>query len=79
MDSSQFGMLIEYLFDEFPNWEEIGEQAIGDLQVVLSMCWLLVILRATLSVHLDCYYLFESFMNLLNVVSPMQGVVSKTW
>jgi arginyl-tRNA synthetase len=29
---TQFGMLIEYLFDEFPNWEEIGEQAIGDLQ-----------------------------------------------
>lgn len=29
----QFGMLIEYLFEEFPNWEEIGEQAIGDLQV----------------------------------------------
>ncbi|PIA60153.1 hypothetical protein AQUCO_00400802v1 [Aquilegia coerulea] len=30
---TQFGMLIEYLFEEFPNWEEIGEQAIGDLQV----------------------------------------------
>ncbi|KAJ7524432.1 hypothetical protein O6H91_17G004800 [Diphasiastrum complanatum] len=29
---TQFGMLIEYLFEEFPNWEEIGEQAIGDLQ-----------------------------------------------
>ncbi|XP_058086761.1 arginine--tRNA ligase, cytoplasmic-like [Magnolia sinica] len=30
---TQFGMLIEYLFEEFPNWEDIGEQAIGDLQV----------------------------------------------
>lgn len=43
MDFSQFGMLIEYLFDEFPNWEEIGEQAIGDLQVsfehVLVACY----------------------------------------
>uniref|UniRef100_A0A0D6QSD5 arginine--tRNA ligase n=1 Tax=Araucaria cunninghamii TaxID=56994 RepID=A0A0D6QSD5_ARACU len=29
---TQFGMLIEYLFEEFPNWEELGEQAIGDLQ-----------------------------------------------
>ncbi|KAF6134200.1 hypothetical protein GIB67_032890 [Kingdonia uniflora] len=29
---TQFGMLIEYLFDEFPNWEDLGEQAIGDLQ-----------------------------------------------
>eukprot|EP01018_Ginkgo_biloba_P001980 Gb_29722 [translate_table: standard] len=29
---TQFGMLIEYLFEEFPNWEEAGEQAIGDLQ-----------------------------------------------
>lgn len=29
---TQFGMLIEYLFEEFPNWEEVGEQAIGDLQ-----------------------------------------------
>ncbi|CAM6030833.1 unnamed protein product [Sphagnum balticum] len=30
---TQFGMLIEYLFEEFPDWEEIQEQAIGDLQV----------------------------------------------
>ncbi|XP_077228431.1 arginine--tRNA ligase, cytoplasmic-like isoform X2 [Tasmannia lanceolata] len=29
---TQFGMLIEYLFEEFPNWEDSGEQAIGDLQ-----------------------------------------------
>lgn len=29
---TQFGMLIEYLFEQFPNWEDIGEQAIGDLQ-----------------------------------------------
>ncbi|KAL5720124.1 arginine--tRNA ligase [Ranunculus cassubicifolius] len=29
---TQFGMLIEFLFDEFPTWEEAGEQAIGDLQ-----------------------------------------------
>nr|DAD48299.1 TPA_asm: hypothetical protein HUJ06_018236 [Nelumbo nucifera] len=25
-------MLIEFLFEEFPNWEDIGGQAIGDLQ-----------------------------------------------
>jgi hypothetical protein len=25
------GMNIEYLFEEFPNWEEIGEQLIGNL------------------------------------------------
>ncbi|CAL4895546.1 unnamed protein product [Urochloa decumbens] len=30
---TQFGMLIEYLFEKFPNWQEIGSQAIGDLQV----------------------------------------------
>ncbi|CAI7830172.1 unnamed protein product, partial [Closterium sp. NIES-54] len=30
---TQFGMLIEYLFDKFPDWETIGDQAIGDLQV----------------------------------------------
>jgi arginyl-tRNA synthetase len=30
----QFGMLIEYLFEKFPNWKEIGAQAIGDLQVM---------------------------------------------
>ncbi|KAG8084889.1 hypothetical protein GUJ93_ZPchr0010g11069 [Zizania palustris] len=29
---TQFGMLIQYLFEKFPNWEEIGTQAIGDLQ-----------------------------------------------
>lgn len=29
----QFGMLIEYLFEKFPNWEDVGNQAIGDLQV----------------------------------------------
>uniref|UniRef100_A0A804QSM8 arginine--tRNA ligase n=2 Tax=Zea mays TaxID=4577 RepID=A0A804QSM8_MAIZE len=30
---TQFGMLIEYLFEKFPNWQEIGCQAIGDLQI----------------------------------------------
>ncbi|KAF8725974.1 hypothetical protein HU200_020551 [Digitaria exilis] len=30
---TQFGMLIEYLFEKFPNWQEIGSQAIGDLQI----------------------------------------------
>ncbi|KAJ8641728.1 hypothetical protein MRB53_018422 [Persea americana] len=29
---TQFGMLIEYLFKEFPDWEDVGDQAIGDLQ-----------------------------------------------
>ena len=29
----QFGMLIEFLFERFPNWEEVTETAIGDLQV----------------------------------------------
>ncbi|MQL79598.1 hypothetical protein Taro_012055 [Colocasia esculenta] len=29
---TQFGMLIEYLFEMFPNWEDAGQQAIGDLQ-----------------------------------------------
>lgn len=29
----QFGMLIECLFEEFPNWEDAGDQAIGNLQV----------------------------------------------
>ncbi|XP_072980161.1 arginine--tRNA ligase, cytoplasmic-like isoform X1 [Typha angustifolia] len=29
---TQFGMLIEYLFEKFPNWEDVGNQAIGDLQ-----------------------------------------------
>ncbi|XP_020103123.1 arginine--tRNA ligase, cytoplasmic-like isoform X1 [Ananas comosus] len=29
---TQFGMLIEYLFEKFPNWEDVGTQAIGDLQ-----------------------------------------------
>ena len=33
----QFGMLIEFLFEKFPNWEELGSQAIGDLQVRCSM------------------------------------------
>ncbi|GMY11819.1 arginine--tRNA ligase, chloroplastic/mitochondrial-like isoform X2 [Fagus crenata] len=29
---TQFGMLIEFLFEKFPNWEEINEAAVGDLQ-----------------------------------------------
>ncbi|KAK6941449.1 Arginyl-tRNA synthetase, catalytic core domain [Dillenia turbinata] len=29
---TQFGMLIQYLFEETPNWEEAGEKAISDLQ-----------------------------------------------
>lgn len=29
----QFGMLIEFLFEEFPNFEDVNERAIGDLQV----------------------------------------------
>ena len=32
---SQFGMLIEYLFEKFPNPEDANEAAIGDLQVNL--------------------------------------------
>jgi hypothetical protein len=37
-------MLIQYLFEKFPNWEEIGSQAIGDLQV-----------RLFPALMLDCY------------------------
>lgn len=29
---TQFGMLIECLFENYPNWEDVGETAIGDLQ-----------------------------------------------
>ncbi|KAL5572530.1 hypothetical protein UlMin_022127 [Ulmus minor] len=29
---TQFGMLIEFLFEKYPNWEDIGGTAIGDLQ-----------------------------------------------
>ncbi|XP_039809505.1 arginine--tRNA ligase, cytoplasmic-like isoform X2 [Panicum virgatum] len=29
---TQFGMLIEFLFEQFPNWKEVGNQAIEDLQ-----------------------------------------------
>uniref|UniRef100_A0A5B6Z4F7 arginine--tRNA ligase n=1 Tax=Davidia involucrata TaxID=16924 RepID=A0A5B6Z4F7_DAVIN len=29
---TQFGMLIEYLFERFPDWEVISDQAIGDLE-----------------------------------------------
>ena len=39
----QFGMLIEYLFEMFPNWEDAAEQAIGDLQVCgKSYIWVLL-------------------------------------
>ncbi|KAB1209201.1 Arginine--tRNA ligase [Morella rubra] len=30
--SSMFGMLIEFLFEKFPNWEDVNETAVGDLQ-----------------------------------------------
>ncbi|PON62472.1 Arginine-tRNA ligase [Parasponia andersonii] len=29
---TQFGMLIEFLFEKYPNWEDVSETAIGDLQ-----------------------------------------------
>lgn len=29
---TQFGMLIEFLFEKFSNWEDVNEAAIGDLQ-----------------------------------------------
>ncbi|GLT61515.1 hypothetical protein SLA2020_342160 [Shorea laevis] len=29
---TQFGMLIEFLFEKFPNYEDVNEKAIGDLQ-----------------------------------------------
>lgn len=29
----QFGMLIEYLFETFPDWEVASGQAISDLEV----------------------------------------------
>ncbi|PNY06482.1 arginine-tRNA ligase cytoplasmic-like, partial [Trifolium pratense] len=31
---TQFGMLIEYLFEKFPNQEDVSETAIGDLQAL---------------------------------------------
>ncbi|XP_017219157.1 arginine--tRNA ligase, chloroplastic/mitochondrial isoform X2 [Daucus carota subsp. sativus] len=30
---TQFGMLIEFLFEKFPDWENANDQAIGDLEV----------------------------------------------
>lgn len=33
----QFGMLIEFLFENFPNVEDVSETAIGDLQVSESI------------------------------------------
>ena len=40
----QFGMLIEFLFQKFPNWEEITEAAVGDLQVSedIKIVWIVV-------------------------------------
>ncbi len=40
----QFGMLIEFLFDKFPNVEEVNETAIGDLQVSeeIKIAWIVV-------------------------------------
>jgi arginyl-tRNA synthetase len=35
-------MLIEYLFEKFPEWEELGSQAIGDLQVLFHALILLL-------------------------------------
>lgn len=32
----QFGMLIESLFEEFPNWEAGSAPAIGDLEVSIG-------------------------------------------
>uniref|UniRef100_A0A0D9UX06 arginine--tRNA ligase n=1 Tax=Leersia perrieri TaxID=77586 RepID=A0A0D9UX06_9ORYZ len=29
---TQFGMLIEFLFEQFPDWEDVGNQAVEDLQ-----------------------------------------------
>jgi arginyl-tRNA synthetase len=40
----QFGMLIEFLFEKFPEWEELGSQAIGDLQVRVLFYALTVLL-----------------------------------
>ncbi|KAL6847961.1 hypothetical protein ACP4OV_022089 [Aristida adscensionis] len=31
---TQFGMLIEFLFEKFPDWGEVGNQTIGDLQTL---------------------------------------------
>jgi arginyl-tRNA synthetase len=33
---TQFGMLIEFLFEQFPDWEDVGNQAVGDLQVCVD-------------------------------------------
>jgi hypothetical protein len=37
-------MLIEFLFQKFPNWEEITEAAVGDLQVSedIKIVWIVV-------------------------------------
>ncbi|KAE9448684.1 hypothetical protein C3L33_19390, partial [Rhododendron williamsianum] len=33
---TQFGMLIEFLFEKFPNMEVVSDQAIGDLEAIVS-------------------------------------------
>lgn len=40
----QFGMLIEFLFETVPNWEDGNGIAIGDLQVSgnIKIMWILV-------------------------------------
>lgn len=43
----QFGMLIEYLFENFPNVKDVNETAIGDLQVFLfyfGLNWIIFLL-----------------------------------
>lgn len=38
----QFGMLIQHLFEMFPNVEDVNEMAIGDLQVSESILSILL-------------------------------------
>lgn len=43
-------MLIEFLFERFPNWEDVTETAVGDLQVRRD------ILEAPLVINMFTFY-----------------------
>lgn len=64
----QFGMLIEYLFEKFPNLDVVSDQAIGDLEVrKIWKLWL----------FLNCLCLLVSWHCYLRYAFPLYNLVMK--
>lgn len=73
----QFGMLIAYLFEKYPNPEDVNEAAIGDLQVRKYMEMNSMPIFSCRCLFIHCFVgIFSSDQTLVNLISCMHACSS---